>query len=359
MSNFDNKPIKVMVVDDSTVMRTMLRNTLQEDTDIEVVAQAVNGKLALPRVSYYAPEIMILDNEMPEMTGLELLEILRKENPEVGVIMFSSHTVEGAKVTIEALNLGALDFVTKPGADDGDPKDYIKRKLVTMIKSIVRDRRKHAEPVPTPAPKIVQKPVVVSPPIGRGMVDAVAIGISTGGPAALRELSKMIKNRLHGSIFIVQHMPPIFTKQMANSLNEDSPMDVVEGADGMTVQGGYAYIAPGGKHMIVEQKEGVPRIKILDTEPELNCKPSVNVLFRSVAAVYGKRAAAFIMTGMGNDGYEGIKVMKQTGSPLFAQTEDSCLVYGMPAGPTKDGLVDESLDIQGIAVKIQTLLGKD
>ncbi len=354
-----NNKIRVMIVDDSTVTRSLLRAVLTEDPDIEVVAQAVNGKLALPRVNYYKPELIILDNEMPEMTGLETLEVLRKDHPEVGVIMFSSHTIEGARVTIQALELGALDFVTKPHEGDGDAKEYIKNKLIALIKIISRKRRTGGIRVPSEE----KRTTIVTPPAetvaarANGSYEVVGLGISTGGPAALRELLPAIPGKMHGAILVVQHMPPLFTKQLAESLNQITDLEVVEAVDGMPVQNGYVYIAPGGKHMIVSSESGRYLIRVTDTEPVANCKPSVNVLFKSIAEVYGRSAAAVIMTGMGNDGTEGMRLLKQKGSYLFAQNEASSLVYGMPAHPVKEGLLSESLDIQGIAGRIQELLG--
>lgn len=352
-----NKKISVMIVDDSSTYRNILRSVLTEDPEIEVVAQAVNGKLALPRIRYYKPEVLLLDNEMPEMTGLETLEAMNKEYPEIGVIMFSSHTIEGARVTIRALELGALDFVTKPGANDGSPAQYIREKLIKLLKSIVYERRadkagtRHATEA-----AIVRAPEKKVREI-RGSIEATAIGISTGGPAALRELVGHMKGPLSGPVFIVQHMPPLFTRQLAESLDRISQYTIVEGEDGMIPEKGKVYIAPGGRHMIVEKSDDKKIIRILDTPPENNCRPSVNVLFRSIAEAYGSHCVAVIMTGMGNDGYEGLKDLKQKGAFIIGQSEKSCLVYGMPSAPTRDGIINESLDIQGIGERILNLMG--
>jgi two-component system, chemotaxis family, protein-glutamate methylesterase/glutaminase len=353
MADFTPK-IRVMIVDDSSVYRAMLRGVLEEDPDIDVVAQAVNGKLALPRIKYYNPEIIILDNEMPEMTGLETLEVVKRDFPGVGVIMFSSYTVEGAKVTVRALELGALDFATKPGPKDGDPTVYIKRKLITIIKQIMRQRRGTE-----PRPSLPERPSFLyeKPLASRiGNYDVCTIGISTGGPAALRILIPLIKGDIKGSILITQHMPPLFTKQLAESLNEISPLKIVEGENGMAIEPRTVYIAPGGRHMIAEKNGTRNIIKILDTPPENNCRPSVNILFRSVAAVYRDRAVGVIMTGMGNDGFEGMKEMKANGAYLIAQNQESCLIFGMPSMPIKEGLVQEELNIEGIAARIGQLM---
>lgn len=351
--------ISVMIVDDSSVYRTLLRDVLAKDDEIEVVAQAVNGRLALPRIRHYRPNVLVLDNEMPEMTGLETLEAMKNEFPDVAVIMFSSHTVQGAKVTIKALELGALDFVTKPDPTLPDPGGFISQNLIPRIKSIIHRRRKKAEiasgaipaPVAPPPPKPARTLLATS------RFEACTIGISTGGPAALRTLLPLIKgNMIRGPILIVQHMPPLFTRQLAESLSAISTLTVVEGEDGMALEKGKVYIAPGGKHMVVDASSGAPRVKITDEPPELNCKPSVNILFRSVAQYYGNKSMGIIMTGMGDDGFEGMKLMKQSGSYLMAQSEASCLVFGMPSKPTRENLVDEIHDINGIAIRIQELM---
>ena len=350
------KRITVMIVDDSATMRNVLRKVLESDPDIEVVAQAVNGKLALPRIRHYRPEIVILDNEMPEMTGLETLpEMTQGGMMESGVIMFSSHTVEGARVTVRALELGALDFVTKPGPSDGNPEDYIRRKLISMIKVIVKQRRPEERETVVPERKafVFDRPLEAR----KGQYRTCAIGISTGGPAALRLLLPEIPASIRGSILIVQHMPPIFTRQMAESLNNICKIEVLEATNGMEVLPGKAYIAPGGMQMKVEKKDSRMVIRTTDDPPENNCKPSVNYLFRSVADTFADRATGIIMTGMGNDGYLGLLQMKENGSYLIAQSQESCLVFGMPAQATREGLVHESLDIAGIANRIQQLLG--
>ena len=344
-----------MIVDDSSTMRNILRSVLQDDPEIELVAQAVNGKLALPRIKHYKPEIMILDNEMPEMTGIEMLKEMKSESIDSGVIMFSSHTVEGARVTVEALALGALDFVTKPSPSDGDPQEYIKRKLIARLKTLARQRR------PEEMTKVVseKKAFIYDRPLQAryGKYEICAIGISTGGPAALRELIPKISPDIRGSVLIVQHMPPIFTRQMADSLNQLSRLGVVEAADGMKVERGKVYIAPGGLQMKLESRGGALFLRTPDEPPEANCRPSVNVLFRSVAEAAGDRSLAIIMTGMGNDGYEGMKKLKEKGSYLIAQSQNSCLVFGMPAQVTKEGIVHESLDLSALGERITQLLG--
>lgn len=359
MSLPEDRKIRIMIVDDSIVFRTLLRDVLGENERIEVVTQAVNGRLALPRVRHYQPDFVILDQEMPEMSGLETLELLQRDTPGVGVIMFSSHTVEGAKVTIRALELGALDFVTKPDPSQGDAAAYIRKTLIPLIMELSDIGVVWSEGSSlgerTPTPKLVPSSGGVF-----GSCSCCALGISTGGPAALHTLIPKLAAGLRGPVLIVQHMPRLFTKQLADSLNTIAALRVVEGEDGMLVERGSVYIAPGGLQMEVYEsalRDGTVRLRVFDGPAESNCKPSVNVLLRSVSRVYGAKALGVIMTGMGNDGYEGLRMMKGLGSPILGQSEKSCLIFGMPAQATREGLVDDSLDIDGLASRINYLMG--
>ncbi|MDH5655583.1 MAG: chemotaxis-specific protein-glutamate methyltransferase CheB, partial [Spirochaetia bacterium] len=339
---------------DSVVYRNIIHKVLSEDPDIEVVSQASNGKLAIPRIKHYRPDFVLLDQEMPEMTGLELLEYMKDNFPEVGVLMFSSKTVQGAKITVKALSLGALDFVTKPQAsEDGNIKEYIKRKVVDKLKALKGYGKVKRKTVPAAAAPVVKKEIKVS----QGTFDTCAIGISTGGPQALRLLLPAVNQNIDGYILIVQHMPPIFTAQLAESLNQISSLNVFEAVDGMKFEKGCVYIAPGGMHMVVEKKAGGEYCKLVDEPPELSCKPSVNYLFRSVSQLYGSKAAAVIMTGMGNDGALGMKAVSDQGGYCFCQNEESSLIYGMPSIPVREGTSRESLGIEEIAKRIEFLLG--
>jgi len=345
------RPIRLMLVDDSSTFRNFMREILGSESGLEVVAHASNGKLALPRLKYYKPELIILDQEMPEMNGLETLQAIQRDYPETGVIMFSSRTVEGARTTIEALQMGALDFITKPESGlDGDPGLYVKSKLVPRIRELAISRRS--------AQKKGAVPEFTKLPALPGAYDICAIGISTGGPAALRTVFEKLRKPLKGSLLIVQHMPPIFTAQLAESLNAVSAMTVVEAKEGIRVLPGEAYIAPGGKHITLESDSRGLYIHVFEDEPELSCRPSVNVLFRSIARVSGNKAAGIIMTGMGNDGYLGMIEMKKSGSYLIAQSERTSLVFGMPSLPVQENLINEIADLDKIAGRIEYLLGE-
>lgn len=342
----------VLIVDDSQVQRNLIRNVLAGEPDIDVVSQASNGRLALPRVRHYQPDLIILDQEMPEMTGLEVLAELRRDHAKTGVIMYSASTRESARLTLRALEMGALDFIAKPMIGDGqpDPAEYIRSVLVPRIRALGKrgqQERRASTHARSSSPD--------GAPQSAGRADICAIGISTGGPVALRKLFSLLPSKLNGSLLIVQHMPPLFTGFLAETLNGLNGMRVVEAQDGMPIEKGCAYIAPGGLHMVVES--GAQTIRIVDTEAELNCKPSVNVLFRSVAREFGSRALGIIMTGMGNDGCAGLREMKRVGARALGQNQESSLIFGMPGAAARDGLLDEELSVEELALRIQTTFG--
>lgn len=343
--------IQVLIVDDSEVYRLFLRKILATETKIEVVSVASNGRLALPRVNHYKPEVVLLDYEMPELDGLAAIPEIKKLSPQSRIIMFSAHTTTGARLTLKALQAGADDFITKPvGIPDGQVAEAIRKKLVERIRAFNERRRSPQTPSPLP--------VLPSPKPGVRRTKRFrycAIGISTGGPPALRRVLKNIPDTIQGSIFIVQHMPPLFTQQLAESLSEDSPLKVVEAADGMRPEKATVYIAPGGRQMRLENAEA-PRIVVEDGDPQELCRPSVNILFRSLCALAPEETLAVIMTGMGEDGYQGMRQLAERGAYLMAQAEEDCVIFGMPAKPVRDGIVDEIHDAEGIAAKITEYL---
>lgn len=355
-----DKKISVLIVDDSLTYRTFLREALSSDPRIDIVSIASNGVVALPRVRHYRPDFIILDHEMPEMTGLEALREIRRIHPDGQVIMFSSHTTEGARITIEALKEGATDFVTKPEPGRNEtPVEYIRRKLLSRIIKLADAVKKPILQQMTEPATVHSPPPTVPPAQARpSSFDVAAIGISTGGPVALRKLFHCFPRPLKGALLIVQHMPPVFTRQLAENLGDESVIPTIEAAEGMKIEAGKAYLAPGGYHLGVQRRGDGVYARILDTEPENSCKPSADVLFRHVADVYGRRAVGIIMTGMGYDGYKGMIEMQKQGSYLIAQSRESCLVYGMPSRPSEEKIVHEDLSIEGIAGRIRLLLGE-
>jgi two-component system chemotaxis response regulator CheB len=276
---------------------------------------------------------------MPEMDGIETLKHIKKKFPDVGVVMFSIHTETGAQRTIEALSLGAFDFVTKPSGQGSFAASInkIKEELIPIIKEYKEktlNKGKIERQVITP----VKKPLVSKVKIKK---DIIAIGVSTGGPNALAELVPKFPEKIGIPIVIVQHMPPIFTKQLAERLDSKSKLTVVEAKDNEPVKPDHVYIAPGNYHMEVKEK-GMGRVISLNQGPaENSCRPAVDVLFRSVAAVYNKKSVGIILTGMGKDGYLGSKIMKENGAYIIAQDQESCVVWGMPRFIVEGNLADE------------------
>jgi two-component system chemotaxis response regulator CheB len=312
---------------------------------------------------------MILDVEMPVMDGLTTLKNISQKRLPIEVIMFSSHTKAGAVITLQALELGAFDFVPKPEADslnrgiDAVRKDMLPRLTFLHTRKTLRDvsgdrghrRAAAVRPVVRPAPETPPKISSVTErmaalrPAMRMKRKAVALGISTGGPRALASMMVDLPAELDAGMLIVQHMPPVFTQTLAQRLNELCPLEVREAKEGDAIMPGLVLLAPGGRHMTVvrEGKDGV-RVGLNDDPPENSCRPSVDVLFRSVAEIYGPDAVGVIMTGMGHDGTEGLRLMKNRGAYVIAQNEATCTVFGMPKKPVEEGLAEEILPLEEI-----------
>lgn len=361
-----NKKIKVLVVDDTIVYRKAVSDVLEEIPGIEVVGVAHNGKIAMSKIRTLKPNLLTLDIEMPEMNGIEVLEQLQKQAPDVSAIMVSTLTSEGGDMTMKALELGAYDFLLKPNTTNiADSKKELRNLLIPLIKAFQTGRTtvgsmgKQTRPVARPgiSPRTPTRPVAASrkPAIGRrGKSEIIALGISTGGPNALTRMIPMLPGDLGVPIVLVQHMPPVFTKSLAGSLNAKSALTVKEAVDGEAIQANVVYIAPGGKQMkLVASTDGQNRlIKITNDPPENSCRPSVDYLFRSVADYYVGRTTAVIMTGMGSDGSKGLEILKQKGAIVIGQDKASCVVYGMPKTPAEKGLVDVVAPLDRIAGEI-------
>nr|WP_246050768.1 chemotaxis response regulator protein-glutamate methylesterase [Leptospira langatensis] len=343
----------VFVVDDSLVYRNLLRNAFAQDDEIEFLGTAIDGKFALPKIAQLRPDFVILDVEMPQMDGIQTLEEIKGKFPDTQVIMLSSLTQEGAKVTLKALDKGAIDFVSKPdGKLDGAISDTLES-LVSKIKALHSQKSYHETKFESRLP--VELPILHK----HGKTyNICAIGISTGGPIALRELFKKIPADIDGTIVIAQHMPPLFTNYLAESLSQAANIRIKETEDGEILQKGMAYIAPGGKQLEIVNSANGPAARVFNGPEEELCKPAVNILFKSLAENFPKETVAVIMTGMGEDGYLGMKELKKNGSYLIAQNKESCTVFGMPSRPVQDGLIDEILNVERIAEKIVYLLQK-
>ena len=365
--------IRILIVDDAVVVRRMLTDILDSDPDLEVVGTAANGKIALNKLPQVKPDVMILDLDMPEMNGLETLAAVRKINNTLPIIAFSTMTERGASKTLEALSRGATDYVTKPSTMRGarSAVDTIREELVPKVKAFGRRRRGPSQPAarPTHHRPVVPRPVVpakrpVAPrPVTNRSVGAgrtgtqkysvLAIGTSTGGPNALADLLPRLPPNFPVPIVIVQHMPPIFTRILAERLTTASHLKVVEGSMGAVLQPGTAYIAPGDYHMTIARGSQTTVVtKTNQNPPEHSCRPAVDVLFRSVAEVYKDKVLAVVLTGMGRDGALGCAKIKQSGGGILAQDEASSVVWGMPGLVAKQGLAEKVLNLEGLAEEI-------
>lgn len=355
-----SQPIRALVVDDTALYRKIVSDVLADLPNVKVVDTAHNGRAALAKIAALKPDLVTLDIEMPDMNGIEVLEKLKTTGSKVGVIMVSSVTREGGDMTIRALSLGAFDFITKPqGHSLVENTRTVREALAPLIENFQRRRMPSSNrmrpPLHTagrPAPKSPRLRSMAG--VRRGTSQIVAIGISTGGPNALTAMMPKLPADIGVPIVIVQHMPPVFTRSLAMSLNAKCALQVKEAENGEVLKANTAYIAPGGRQMkIMAGGDGFSRIiKITNDPPENNCKPSADYLFRSVAQLYVGRATGVIMTGMGSDGLLGLKRMKHSGAILIGQDEASCVVYGMPKAPAEAGILDVVVPLQRIADEI-------
>lgn len=348
-------PLRILVVDDSALYCQLIRNVLREVADVEVVGTAKSGQEALDQLDQLAPDLMTLDVRMPGGDGIDVLRELKKRRSRTKAIMLSSLTANGAQVTTDALMEGAFDFILKPGGADAAANrksllDALREKI-----AIFRDSRKGRIVRPRAATPLKQADVrqvteaTDQPATG---CEAVLIGTSTGGPVALREVLALFPGDLPVPVLIVQHMPPQYTHSLAQRLNEASPLEVVEACDGMTLEPGWAFLAPGGRQMKIVRRGNRQKIQITDDPPENSCRPSVDYLFRSAVEVFGGNVVAVIMTGMGRDGTEGCRELKRRGAFVIAQHQEGCVVYGMPKAIVEEQLADRVVPLDEIAVAV-------
>ncbi|MDY0350581.1 MAG: chemotaxis response regulator protein-glutamate methylesterase [Desulfobulbaceae bacterium] len=354
--------IRILIVDDSRIFRTAVQEALAGEKDFEIVGSVWNGIKAMECIRSTPPHVVTLDIQMPEMDGLETLEAIQKINADlppdrrIGVIMLSSHTRRGADITVKALEMGAFDFIPKPeSASLRANLDLLGRQLAVKIRNYAA--------VSLPASRL-RRPVTTGPatPVRTGRdtafreIEAVMIGVSTGGPKALAEILPPLCAGIDVPVFIVQHMPPTFTQSLAKSLNAKCRYEITEGADGDIAARRRVYIAPGGRHMVLERKEGKARIVINDLPPEKGCRPSIDLLFRSGAEVFGRSVIGVILTGMGSDGTEGARELKREGALIIAQDEETSVVWGMPGSAKAAGAVDDILPLHDIPGTIVSLV---
>lgn len=349
--------MRVLVVDDSTLFRKVVRDALVSEPGVEVVGTAANGQIALQKIADLKPDVVTLDVEMPEADGLDVLRELRKLASPPTVLMISSLTRDGAEMTTKALRLGAMDFILKPEFESlEENRAQLQSDLLPHIRLIAqRTGARRAAPRPTPGPTSAAPPIAIRRPLPTGPIrppQIIALGISTGGPAALSTFMPRIPASLPVPMVIVQHMPPIFTRSLADDLNLSCQIRVREGEAGNRLCPGVAYIAPGGKQMRLSPTPNGPVIELTDDPPEKSCRPSADYLFRSVAQLYGSRALGVIMTGMGDDGMLGCRALKAEGARVIAQDQATSVVYGMPRAVVEAGLADvvSSLDEIHLAI---------
>ncbi|HKW50533.1 MAG TPA: chemotaxis response regulator protein-glutamate methylesterase [Candidatus Eisenbacteria bacterium] len=346
--------IRVLVVDDVSMVRRLVVDALSIDPEVQVVGVAANGREALEKIPAVHPDLLVLDYEMPEMDGLETLIEVRKGYPSIRVIIFSSHTRHGAKVTLDALWHGADDYVAKGRADNVTAAtQLIRTQLLPKIKALCsrlegsedgQSRATEIQAAPRPAPR--RTSIVLA------RAEIVAIGASTGGPRALATLFEGLPSDFPAPIVIVQHMPPIFTRLLAERLGTRTSLPCAEGADGATLRGGQIWIAPGDHHMVLERDGTEIRIRLTSDPPVNSCRPAVDPLFRSVAEIYGSAALGVVLTGMGQDGYKGCERIRELGGAVVVQDEASSVVWGMPGIVARSGLADKIVPLEEVAGEI-------
>lgn len=371
--------ISVLVVDDSALMRNLIRRMLESDSEISVVGTAMNGVFALRKVESLNPDVIVLDLQMPEMDGIGFLEERQKRGWDIPVVILSAVAKKGAEITIQALSLGASDFITKPSGASQTENQEIAEQLVGMVKAFgAAYRRKtvrapetaasdpkptadhyhtpHSAPVPRRRVRTEDWPML-NPKCGPAPPRIIAIGISTGGPNALRRIFSSLSPNLKVPIVVVQHMPAGFTFEFANSLNKVCPLDVKEAADGDLVKGGRILIAPGDRHVKLEKKPLAAVVRVFEGEKVNGHMPSAGVLFDSVAEQYGNASLAVIMTGMGRDGAREIGRVYAEGGVTLAQDEESSVVFGMPRVAIEHDYVTQVVALDEMAGAINELAG--
>jgi two-component system, chemotaxis family, protein-glutamate methylesterase/glutaminase len=368
-------PLRILIVDDTAVYRRLLVDVVESLDPRNEVSASPSGRLALARLQDAPADLVLLDVEMPDLNGLDVLRILRREHPGTSVVMVSGTSSAAASTTMAALGLGALEFVRKP---EGVSPEASRAELRDHLRPLLRlvSTRKHLReagqappeaaphppvPAPHPAPAPSRAP---TPPSSAhphpGPFSALAIGVSTGGPNALSEVIPALPADLGVPVLLVQHMPPLFTASLAEHLDKTSKLRVREAVEGEPIQAGTVYLAPGGRHMVLRRtpEEGGFIVGLNENPPENSCRPSVDVLFRSMAAHCEGDVLAVVMTGMGNDGLQGVRALKRHGCHCLTQSEATCVVYGMPMAVDEAGLSDEQVPLPLLAPRIAALLAR-
>jgi two-component system chemotaxis response regulator CheB len=357
--------IRVLVVDDSVVIRRLVTQALEQDPILEVVGTASNGAIGIQRIPQLNPDVVTLDIEMPDMDGLEMLRRIRREYPQLRVIMFSTLTEKGAAKTLEALTLGADDYVAKVSNQGSLDRsmDRLREEMIPKIKQFFCLVK------PTEAADRIKSALTTMEQAGqpgrpgtqprKARPKVVAIGVSTGGPTALGAILPMLPVDFALPILVVQHMPPLFTRLLADRLNATCRLPAGEAVQDSPVEPGRIVIAPGDFHMKLSSSGGAVRI-LLDQSPRQNsCRPAVDALFGSCAQVYGGAVLAVVLTGMGQDGLHGVEILKAQGASVIAQDEASSVVWGMPGAIVNAGLADHVVSLDEVVPEILRIAGRD
>jgi len=364
---------RVLVVDDTAIYRKILSRVVSPLPDVAHVETAPRRAIALDKLGRQHFDVVLLDVQMPDMDGMETLEKIREAHPDVAVVMVSAATEKGSETAIRALNLGALDLIEKPHGQTMDENiTHLRGDLLSVLRVVEtrrlarQIRRRAAGGGGAPSTSVVAEPALTPRRPHLRVVETVpgnfsilAIGSSTGGPEALSQVIPRLPGNLPVPVVIVQHMPPVFTDALAKDLNRKSELDVKEAAEEDAVTRGKVLIAPGGRHLVLRERDDRLEVKLDDGPAENSCKPSVDVLFRSVAETHSRRGVlSLIMTGMGADGRNGVEALKRGRCYSLSQSAETCVVYGMPAAVDEAGLSDESLDLEEIAPRIVELVGR-
>jgi two-component system chemotaxis response regulator CheB len=338
-------PVRVLIVDDSVVVRKLLCDLLTTSAEVEVVGTASSGAIALAKIPQLNPDVITLDIEMPGLNGIQTLTEIRKRYPRLPVIMFSTLTERGAAITLEALSLGASDYVTKPtnSGNLASAMEQVRLELTPKIISLGR-RCIHMGAAPAVFPLRAAS--------GGQRIDILAIGTSTGGPNALAAVIPYLPEDFPVPVVVVQHMPPLFTRLLADRLDSCSKLTVCEGETDVRLEPGRVWIARGGYHMTVARKGTAVVLSLNQEPPENSCRPAVDVLFRSVAQIYGPHVLGVVMTGMGSDGARGAKHIREAGGGIVVQDEDSSVVWGMPGAVVEAGAADKICSLPEISPEI-------
>jgi two-component system chemotaxis response regulator CheB len=354
--------VRILVVDDSAVMRSLLRTVIASDSSLELVGAAADGESALGIIATSRPDLVLLDVEMPVMDGLATLRAMRARAMRLPVIMCSSLTQRGATVTVEALAAGASDYVTKPArqANLAQATQTLAQDLLPKIHALTARRNPQPSSLLPARPAEPQAPVpLLAPASSFSSPSVLVIGVSTGGPAALDVILPRLPAHFPLPVLIVQHMPEMFTQLLAERLDRSCKLRVVEASEGMAIAPGRVVIARGNWHMeVIPRSAQEPALHLLQSPPENHCRPAVDVLFRSTAAVYGAGVLGVVLTGMGSDGLEGARAITRRGGLILAQDEATSAVWGMPGAVARAGLAQRVLPLDLVAAEVIRIAGR-